>query len=259
MQVIDALTSVRGVDNHYVSLSILRAFRKVSFSAKRSRRLFAMQSSLYRFLTNFKLSLPFGLGAPLALIAGVYSHQVREVFGQNIPTETVPWLVAAFFAVLALRYFLLWKLKPAEALITEVERSKASRQQSPRPQAFEQSKPKPDTSLKSVRNRVIAHLGGVPHSGAASMTKQQKAEREEFHKKVDLEILDQVSHHRMNVWGRYGDGARQRLTRFERMRFDHRNDAVSIQGDALRAMVFKDIMFDGEEVKAVWPSKTSSS
>lgn len=98
-------------------------------------------------------------------------------------------------------------------------------------------------------------MGGVPHSGAASITKHQKAEREEFHRKVDLEIMDQVSHHRMSVWGRNGDRARQPLSQFNLMRFDHRNDVVSIMGDSLHAMVFKDIMFDGTEVKNVWPSK----
>jgi|TARA_B100000378_G_scaffold132371_1_gene106947 Na+-transporting methylmalonyl-CoA/oxaloacetate decarboxylase gamma subunit len=192
-----------------------------------------------------------------AFIGAVYPKQVRELIGERLTVETILSGIAFFLAFLALYFYLLWVMKPSQIIEAKVEKASAEKHTAsifPVPK-----KPTPDTSLKSVRNRVIAHLGGVPHSGAASITKQQKADRDEFHKKVDLEILDQVSHHRMNVWGRYGDGARRRLTRYERMRFDHRNDAVSMMGDALRAMIFKDIMFDGEEVKAVWPSKAGSS
>ena len=115
--------------------------------------------------------------------------------------------------------------------------------------------PKFDLSIQSVCNRIIEREGGLPYVDKASVSKEQKNERERFRRAIDQEILDQVTHRNMSVWGRYSDGPLRPVTPSHRMRFDHRKSAVSIQGDAVRPMVFKDVMFDSDEVEAVWPRK----
>lgn len=212
-----------------------------------------MRETIYGHLSKLYAQVIALAALTVAFFGAVYPEQVREVIGERLTVETILSAIAIFLVVLALYFYLLWVMKPTELL--EVSVGEPATEEIPVSDFPTPTKPTPDLSLKSVRNRIISQWGGVPHSDAASINMKQKAEREEFHKKVDLEILDQVAHHRMSVWGRYNDGARQLLWRPERMRFDHRNDAVSIMGDALRPMVFKDVMFDAREVETVWPSK----
>ncbi|MFI8666905.1 hypothetical protein ACIGGE_10760 [Qipengyuania sp. NPDC077410] len=211
-----------------------------------------MRETIYDHLSKLYVQAIALVALAVAFFGAVYPEQVREVVGERLTVETILSAIAFFLVFLALYFYLLWVMKPTQQIQAPVDEATArdhAESRFPKP-----SKPSPDTSLKSVRNRIISQWGGVPHSGAASIDMKQKAEREDFHKKVDLEILDQVTHHRMSVWGRYNDGARQLLRRPERMRFDHRNDVVSIQSDSLRPVIFKDVMFDAGEVKAVWPS-----
>lgn len=108
--------------------------------------------------------------------------------------------------------------------------------------------PKPNLPLAGVLGRVYKVVGS---------TGDFAGQRQARYRKVDLEIVDQVTQNGLSVWGRYGSRALEQI-RPSALRvghLDHKKGTFSVQGDAVHPMVYTDLKFNREEVDAVWPTK----
>ncbi|WP_430428353.1 hypothetical protein [Parasphingorhabdus sp.] len=105
---------------------------------------------------------------------------------------------------------------------------------------------KPDIPLNGFLGRIYKSFGGAPSSDA---------QKTSFYKKVNREIADKVSLNNVNVWGYYGERPIQKIGKqsWDSGSFDHRQKTLSIQGDAVRPMVFRDLKFNKDEIDAIWP------
>lgn len=112
-----------------------------------------------------------------------------------------------------------------------------------------------DMSFKQVIARVQAKLGDVPHAGK-QLTPARRADRSRYFDKLDLEIADRVYANKMHVWARNAGRPRTQLRRLDQLHFRTRSGQIMVQGDAVRPMVFEDVMFNRAEVEAVWPQTT---
>ena len=110
------------------------------------------------------------------------------------------------------------------------------------------SKPRPDMNLTELLVRVYKHLGGAP---------KEQPERDNFIRKVDFEIIDQITENGLHVWGRYGDRAREPISAhsLRQGKLNHRMDTFAVPSIDSGPMVFRELRFDRDEVDQVWPKK----
>lgn len=108
--------------------------------------------------------------------------------------------------------------------------------------------PNADIQLKSFLGRIYKKLGWRP-SGASQF------QLEAFHRKVNLEILDAMSLHKLHVWGRVGDLATRPISPVERefATIDHLKGELRSLGSEEDAIVWTDLRFVKAEVDKVWP------
>lgn len=114
------------------------------------------------------------------------------------------------------------------------------------PQPVASRKPTANLNLTELLVRVYKHQGKSPDTPVG---------RADFIRKIDFEIMDQITENNLHVWGRYGDRARELINpqSLKRGKLDHRKATFSIMGDAVRPMVFKDLTFNRSEVDQIWP------
>ncbi len=110
----------------------------------------------------------------------------------------------------------------------------------------ESSVSRPDIPLNGFLGRIYKSLGGAP---------SDDAQKNLFYKRVNQEIADKVSLNNVNVWGYYGERPIQKIGKqsWDSGRFDHRQKTLSIQGDAVHPMIFRDLKFNKDEIDAIWP------
>lgn len=111
-----------------------------------------------------------------------------------------------------------------------------------------QYRPKPDMNLTELLVRVYKHLGGAP---------KEQPERDDFIRKIDFEIIDQITENGLHVWGRYGDRAREPISAYSltRGKLNHRKDTFAVPSVDSGPMVFRELRFNRDEVDQIWPKQ----
>jgi hypothetical protein len=111
----------------------------------------------------------------------------------------------------------------------------------PKPEA----EPQPDFPLNGLLIRVYRHFG-YPRANPSE---------DEQRRQINLQIMDKVVQNGLNVWGRRGDLALEKIgpAALRKARLDHRERELRAPSIDSRDMVFKDLHFSRAEVDAVWP------
>lgn len=105
--------------------------------------------------------------------------------------------------------------------------------------------PRPDFLLNGLLVKVYKALGPVPRG---------RSERDEFHRRVDLEIADQVSQNDMHVWGRYDDKPLQQIGSYwNDGSFKHLDKSLFVDRSYGPRTRFTDLHFWKHEVDKIWP------
>jgi hypothetical protein len=106
----------------------------------------------------------------------------------------------------------------------------------------------PDLPLAGLLVRVYKKLGGAPAKGAA--------ERPEFLRRVNLEIMDKVAHHKLHVWARFGERALDLITEedWRQGSFNHLKNALHVPAAYSEGYDLTDLHFNRAEVERVWPT-----
>lgn len=144
-------------------------------------------------------------------------------------------------------------LGPAPVPERQPERAPA-----PRPQRDPYSftgplRPVPDFPLNKLLARLYKILGPAPE--------MRTPESQKFIRKVNLEIMDQVVHRKLRLWGRSGDRALEVIMDHECQNgtLDHVRGRLSVPAAYTSDHIYTDLHFSQRQIDAVWPEPLETS